>query len=158
MKNKKILLILILFVIVLILLVGSTYSSFFGNISGFSATKVAEPVFILENTDKKVLDASNTEIDYYFSIKNYDNNKVNEVKLKYMLEISPKQDDAIVLTLYKDNQIVKLTNQSTSYIALGHTNKENQEYRLNVKYDKTKLDDCYDISSNISIRASAIQE
>lgn len=161
MKNKKriiiILIALCLILFILKLFTTDTYSSFFGKILGKAQTEIAEPIFVLEHTDKKAIDNSNEEIDYYFKVKNYNNLNVNEVNLKYMLEITPIQDKSIVLTLYKDNQKIDLNEQKTSYISLGHSNKETHEYRLNVKYDKSSLDNCYDISSNVFIKANAIQ-
>ena len=74
-----------------------------------------------------------------------------------MIEITPKQDKAIILSLYKDNQLITLNEQKTSYISLGHTNKEKHEYRLNVRYDKNSLENSYDINSNICIKANAVQ-
>ena len=41
----------------------------------------------------------------------YDNSNINEVNLKYMIEITPAQDKAITLTLYKDNQKIDLNNR-----------------------------------------------
>lgn len=96
-------------------------------------------------------------MDYYFKVKNYNNSNVNEVNLKYMLEITPLQDKAITLTLYKDNQKIDLNNQKTSYIEIGHTTKQEHQYRLNVKYNKNNQENSYDINSNIFIKASAIQ-
>lgn len=156
-KIKISIIIIILLVIIVGLLASGTYASFMKQIIGESKTIIAEPVFCLEHTDKKVLDDANTEIDYYFTIKNYNSNKVNEVDLKYMIEITPKQDAAIVLTLYRGNEVIRLNDQKTGYINIGHTNQEKHDYRLNVKYDKSNLEESYDISSSIFIKASAIQ-
>ncbi len=162
MKNKKkiIFLIIILCIILFLacILTTGTYSRFFGKILGESKTEIAEPVFVLENTDKKTVNNSNQEVDYYFKVKNYDNLNINEVNLKYMIEITPAQDKAITLTLYKDNQKIDLNNQKTSYIGLGHTTKQEHQYRLNVKYNKNNQENSYDINSNVFIKASAIQD
>ena len=161
MKNKKkiIILIIALCLILFILSIFSTgtYSKFFGKILGESKTEIAEPVFVLENTDKKIVDNSNQEVDYYFKVKNYNNSSINEVNLKYILEITPIQDKAITLTLYKDNQKIDLNNQKTSYIGLGHTTKQEHQYRLNVKYNKNNQENSYDINSSIFIKANDIQ-
>lgn len=162
MKNKKKFIILIialcLILFLLCILTNSTYSKFFGKILGESKTEIAEPVFVLENTDKKIVDNSNQEVDYYFKVKNYNSSSINEVNLKYMLEITPIQDKLITLTLYKDNQKVTLNEQKTSYIEIGHTTKQEHQYRLNVKYNKNNQENSYDINSNVCIKANAIQE
>lgn len=158
-KIKVLIIITLIFIIFIIgLLMSNTYSKFISKIAGKSNTEVAEPIFILENTDKKVLDSSNTEIDYYFTIKNYNDIKKSDVDLKYNIEITPIQDKSIILSLYKDNQKIELTNQKTQYVDLLHSNNTKHEYRLNVKYDKSNLGNCYDISSNIFIKANAIQK
>lgn len=162
MKNKKKFIILIialcLILFLLCILTNSTYSKFFGKILGESKTEIAEPVFVLENTDKKIVDNSNQEVDYYFKVKNYNSSSINEVNLKYMLEITPIQDKLITLTLYKDNQKVTLNEQKTSYIEIGHTTKQEHQYRINVKYNKNNQENSYDINSNVCIKANAIQE
>lgn len=159
-KNKIIILIIILCIILFFacILTTGTYSRFFEKILGESKTEIAEPVFVLENTDKKTVDNSNQEVNYYFKVKNYENSNINEVNLKYMIEITPTQDNAITLTLYKDNQKIDLNNQKTSYIGLGHTTKQEHQYRLNVKYNKNNQTNSHDISSNIFIKANAIQD
>ena len=161
MKNKKKIIILIIALCLIALIIGlftsDTYSRFFGKVLGESTTKVAEPILVLENTDQKIVDNSNQEIDYYFTVKNYNNSNVNEINLKYMIEITPIQDRAITLTLYKDNQPVELSEQKTAYMNIGNTTKEEHQYRLNVKYNKNNFENSYDINSNIFIRANAIQ-
>lgn len=161
MKNKKKIKILIialcLILFILSIFTTDTFSKFFGKIFGESKTEIAEPIFLLEHTDKKVVDNSNQEIDYYFNVKNYNDSSVNEVNLKYMIEITPIQDKAIILTLYKDNQKIDLNEQKTSYIEIGHTTKQEHKYRLNVKYNKNNQENSYDINSNIFIKAYAIQ-
>ena len=72
MKNKKkiIFLIIILCIILFLacILTTGTYSRFFGKILGESKTEIAEPVFVLENTDKKTVNNSyhNVCFDYRF--------------------------------------------------------------------------------------------
>ena len=159
--KRKIKILLIISIILCIFIIGfmikKSYSSFFSKITGISTTKVADPVFSLEHTDKKVVNNANTEVDYYFTVRNYNKEKINEIELKYMLEITPEQDKSIVLSLFKDNEKIDLNNQKTNYFTLDHTNKEEHHYRLNVKYDKTGLINCYDINSNIFIKANAMQ-
>ena len=82
----------------------------------------------------------NTEIDYYFTVKNYNNEgKKTQNDLKYMIEITPNLDKSIILTLYKDNEVINLNNQKTDYIEMKHdsneihtySNKELVKYRRN---------------------------
>lgn len=161
MKNTiKILIIILALLILLIFLLSykNTFSSFFSRITGKSNTEVAEPIFLMENSEKKVLNDENTEIDYYFTIKNFNaNNKRSETDLKYNIEITPKVDSSIILTLYKDNQIIVLNNQKTALIEMKQSSNVTHSYRLNVKYDREKTNATTDIKENIFIKASASQ-
>lgn len=161
MKNTiKILIIILALLILLIFLLSykNSFSSFFSKISGSSDTEVAEPIFVMENSEKKYLNDENSEVDYYFTIKNFDtNNKRSETDLKYTIEITPKVDSSIVLTLYKDNKIVSLKKQKTALIEMKQSSNVTHSYRLNVKYDREKTNSTTDIRENIFIKASANQ-
>ena len=134
-KTIKILISIIALLIILIILFmfKDSFSSFISKINGKSETEVAEPIFLMVNSDKKVLNDTNTEIDYYFTIKNFDNNQRSQTDLKYIIEILPKLDSSIILTLYKDNELITLNNQKTDYIDLKHDSNKTQTYKLNVK-------------------------
>lgn len=161
MKNTiKILIIILALLILLIFLLSykNTFSSFFSKITGKSNTEVAEPIFLMENSEKKVLNDNNTEIDYYFTIKNFNaDNKRSETDLTYTIEITPKVNSSIILTLYRDNQIITLNNQKTALIEMKQNSNTTHSYRLNVKYDREKTNATTDIKENIFIKASASQ-
>ena len=155
---KIILSILILIILIILLMYKGTFSSFIAKINGSSETQVAEPIFVMENTDKKILDDEHTELDYYFTIKNFNSNNVRtQTDLKYYIEIQPKVDDTIILTLYRDNTIIPLNNQRTNYIDLGNASNITHSYRLHVKYDRDRNDSTEDIKENIFIKAYAVQ-
>ena len=156
---KFLLILLVLLLIILALFMfRNSFSSFISKITGKSTTEVANPIFVMENTEKKVLNDENTELNYYFSIKNYnDNGERSQTDLKYIIEILPTLDSSIVLTLYKDNQIISLKNQKTDYIVIEQDSNITHNYRLNVKYDREKTNSTTDINESIYIKASAIQ-
>lgn len=164
MKNIKktitLLLLLILIVLLILLLIHkNTVASYLSNITGKSITKIASPVFVMETTDKKLLNDDNTEIDYLFNIKNFnENGERNQANLKYYIEISPKLDSTITLTLYKDNVIVPLNNQKTDYIDLSVEDNIIHEYRLNLKYEREKSNSTTDIKESIFIKSCAVQK
>lgn len=151
-------LLIILFFIMLFLFTGKSFSNFFSKITGNSTTQTAKPVFVLENSEKKYLNDEHTEIDYYFTVKNFDNNNNrSQTDLLYTIEITPQLNSSIILTLYKDNKIINLKNQKTENIQLVNSNNETHSYRLNVKYDRDRTNSTTDIKQNIFIKASAIQ-
>lgn len=159
-KTIKILFSILVFLIILILLFmyKNSFASFISKITGKTTTEVAKPIFIMENSAKKVLNDENTEIDYYFTVKNYNNEgKRSQNDLKYIIEITPKLDSAIILTLYKDNTVIPLNNQKTNYIEMKHNSNQTHTYKLHIKYDREKTNATVDIKENIYIKASAVQ-
>lgn len=159
-KIIKILMIILALLIILIFLFSykNSFSSFFSKITGNSNTEVATPIFVMENSEKKILNDENTEIDYYFVIKNFDeNNQRSETDLKYTIKITPILDKSISLTLFKDNEIIELNNQETGKIELKHNSNTIHSYRLHVKYDREKTNATTDIREKIHIEASANQ-
>lgn len=159
-KIIKILLTIIAFVIIIFILLmfRNSFASFFSKITGNSSTEVAEPIFIMENTEKKLLNDENTEVEYYFNIKNFNSNgNRSENDLKYYIEIQPIVDPSITFTLYKDGTIVTLNNQKTDYIELTKDNDVTHSYKLKVKYEREKTNSTIDIKENIYIKAYAIQ-
>ena len=159
-KIIKIMLVIIALIILLIVLFMNrdTFASFISKIAGKSSTEVAEPIFIMENTEKKLLNDNNTEVDYYFTIKNFNsNNERTQTDLKYYIEIQANVDESIIFTLYRDNTVVPLSNKKTNYINLEKDNNITHSYRLNVKYDREKSNSTIDIKENIFIKANAIQ-
>lgn len=157
-KVIKTLLFLLVFLILLniLLMYKNSFSSYISKITGKSTTIISEPIFIMEDSGKKSLNDSNTEIDYYFTIKNFEN-KRSEVDLKYFIEISPKQENFIVLTLYRDDVAVTLNDQKTNLIEMNHNSSETHKYRLNVKFDKEKTNSTINLKDNIYIKATAMQ-
>lgn len=159
-KIIKILILVLALLIALIFLFSyqNSFSSFFSKITGDSSTKVASPIFVMESSEKKILNDENTEVDYYFNIKNFNiDNTRSQTDLKYTIEITPKLDTSIILTLYKDNQVIGLNNQKTGLIELKQDSNKTHSYRLNVKYDRERTNATTDIKENIFIKASAIQ-
>ncbi len=159
-KIIKILIFILALLVTLIVLLSyrNTFSNFFSKITGNSNTEVATPIFIMENSEKKVLNDEHTEVDYYFTIKNFDmNNNRSQTDLQYTIEITPKLDPSIILTLYKDNQVIGLNNQKTGLIELKQNSNTTHSYRLNVRYDRERTDATTDIRENIFIKASANQ-
>lgn len=159
-KNIKILgITIILFIIIFSLFMfRSSLSAFISQIMGKSTTEIANQIFIMEESDKKFLNDENTEVDYYFTIKNFNKDgERSQVDLKYIIEILPTLDKSIILTLYKNEEIITLKNQKTEYIEMKQDSDKIDQYRLNVKYDRDKSDSTVDIKQNIYIKANAIQ-
>lgn len=163
MKIKKIINIVLIIIVLILLLIGllmykNTLASYKSKITGNAETQIADPIFVMENTQSQQLNDDNTEVNYYFNIKNFnERGEKTQTDLKYYIEIQPQVDSAISLTLYKDDIEVPLHNQRTDYIDLTKDANITHTYRLKVKYNRDNTTSTKDIKENIYIRASAIQ-
>ena len=158
-KNFKILLGIIISIIIILLLLNfnNTYSKFLTNLKGNSISNVATPVFVMENDSQTSLNDTKTTVEYKFTVKNYNASGRSEIDLKYYIEISPKLNESLKLTLYKNDQKIPLTNQKTDYMILKHNTNTIDTYKLIVNYDREATDTTTDIKENIIINAYAIQ-
>lgn len=159
-KVIKILFSILVFLMILIILFmyKNSFASFISKITGNTTTKVSEPVFLMQNSAKKILNDENTEIDYYFTVKNFiEEGKRSENDLKYTIEVTPKLNSSIILTLYKDDIVIPLNNQKTDYIEMKHNTNQTHTYKLHIKYDREKTNETVDIKENIYIKAKAVQ-
>ena len=94
---------------------------------------------------------------YDFKVKNYNDNEINQIELKYWIEIISKYDETISFKIYKDNQEIPLTNNKTEEIKLEKNEKKEQNYRLEIIYDKTKSTSTEEIMQDVQIKVHSEQ-
>lgn len=130
--------------------VSSTYIKGNGNI--------AEPIIAVENDSKIQLTATNNEGQYNFIVKNYDKNgKITQIDMKYNIEISNKQDDSILIKLFKNDDEIEIKDNKSEYFTLTKEDKKQDKFRLEIKYDKTKSTSIEDIIQDIQIKVHSEQ-
>lgn len=102
-------------------------------------SQIGSPVINLSVLDEnKNIDVTNRKTKYTkkFNIMNYTNNRVNEVKLIYFLEIKyfEIEERDIQLVLKKNNNIISITDNITENFYLQVDEKQIDEYELTIEY------------------------
>lgn len=153
---KKIIKKISIFVILLYIIAGISYAKYKQGLTGNGEVSVAKPILILDSTNDVKIDGMKDE-KYKFSVKNYTQTQVNEVNLKYFIQIINHSDADLEFTLYKDGEIVDLIENQTEGILLCNLTKQEDEYELKIKYNN---DICIksDIYGSVQIKVEAIQE
>ena len=136
-------------------------SKFATSIYKDTSVYVAKPTVNLIGSDiNKVEFVKETEhkcvAEYNFTITNYIDDDINEVNMRYFIDINIGNE--FTYLLYKDE--VKDTNlisniESYSEI-IGHDSKENHNYILKIVYEPTQTVNAYE--TNFSIDVSYVQE
>lgn len=121
-------------------------------------SKIAEPVVMIENGSIAEINGKKEKEYYNFKIKNYkENGEVTQIDLAYNIEILFQKDEAISFKLYKNNEEILLENNKTADMNLKKEIVQEDDYQLEIIYDKTKnyLND--DMIQDVQIKVHAEQ-
>ena len=153
MKLKTTKIILLLAVIFILCGVGIAFGKYISEqIIGVNST-IAKPVLEIERGESININDSNTNAEYRFSVKNYnDTDKITDTDINYIIEIISSGDDAISYSLYKDNQKIQMNKNKTSKILIKQGQKQKHNYILKINYDKSKSKELIDLTEDIGIR------
>lgn len=120
--------------------------------------EIAEPIVVVENNPKISLTATQKEGTYNFFVKNYDDSgKITQVDMKYNIEILGKLDDAISVKIFKDNTEIQMNNNKSEDFLLGKDNKQKDEYKVEIKYEKEKSTSLEEILQDLQIKVHSEQ-
>ncbi len=125
--------------------------------------RIAKPILeVISSPNIEITDISN-EGEYNFSIRNYDEkNNITEVDLKYIITIKDTIDknlkDTVKFELYKNGKRVELNNQSSKIMEMKNSKKQEDKYKLKVKYDKNESTVMGDILDNVQIQVHSEQK
>lgn len=120
--------------------------------------EISEPIVVVENMPEVNLTATNNEGYYYFIVKNYnEHNNVTQIDMKYYIEVLNNTKEEIIIKIYKDNKEIKLENNKSEEFLLEKSNKQTDQYKLEIKYDKTKNTSTEDIMQDIQIKVHSEQ-
>ena len=123
-----------------------------------TSSKIAEPIVIIENSPIVKVDGKQEKEYYSFKIKNYkDNGEVTQIDLVYYLEILFQTDEAIYFKIYRDNEEIPLENNKTTDMKLKKEIVQQDEYQLEIIYDKTKNQASDEIFQDIQIKVHTEQ-
>lgn len=153
---------LIIFVMVLtmLVLIRFSVSKYKTMITGNGNGVIAEPIIVLEK-DSVINTEYNKKtgtLEYFFNIKNYNSEKVNDVECFYNIEII--QDNMNFPIEYKlvdisNNKVISLTNNKTIDFLMGSSIKEEDKYKLEITWlDKNVT---YSDSVQLALKTNVVQ-
>lgn len=155
-QTKKV---LIIFAILLFTIAGYSMAKATENFRIKGQAEIAEPIFVVENNPSIDITETKKYGEYNFKIKNYNSqNKVTETDLKYYIEILPKLEDSINLELYQNGQKVELKDNKTNYITISKNQKQENNYKIKIKFDDVKTNHTKDILEKIQVKVHTEQE
>ena len=153
---KKIIRKISIIVILSYIIVGISYAKYKQGLTGNGKVSVAKPIVILDSAnDVKINGMQDTP--YNFSVKNYTQTQINEVNLKYFIQIINDSDADLEFTLFKDGKIVDLIQNQTEGILLSNLSKQEDDYELKIKYNDDPSIKT-DIYGKVQIKVEAVQE
>ena len=157
-KFKIITILLLIFFVILLLLSGYTFAkSIEGTIINSNAL-LAEPILVVENNPSVDITATKNTGTYIFKVKTYKEQKKSDVDLKFFIQVISDVDKSIELKLYENGKQIDFNNNKTNYIKISKDNKKENEYRLEITYNKDKLVSVSDIIQQIQIKIHTEQE
>lgn len=118
---------------------------------------IATPVFMVEGTETTKISAINNIGYYDFIVKNYDDEKISDVPLKYSIEVIANTDESISFKLYNSEDEIKLENNKTEDIYIENSKEEEHKYRLEITYDRNKSTSEQDILEDVQIKVHSEQ-
>ena len=153
--NKKLIKINLIFLIIIminIVVIGKYYQEII--IEG--KTKILKPIIEIENDEKiQINNIVENIIEYKFSIKNYNEEEVNEVNMFYRIEIiSTFINENISIKLFDENlnKTIELIENKTEYIKLP-IEKFDSKYKIILNLNDEKI-----LNGKINIKIEVIQE
>ena len=103
-----------------------------------ASTEIASPIFNvnLNLENQKLIDLSNNEIEYNFSISNFENSNISRVSQNYYIELYSTDVDLSLfqISILKDNTPVLLVDNKTSKFVLSSNNPETHNYTIKISY------------------------
>lgn len=151
-KNKRKMLIILLISAFIITTFNIGYAKYMETKEIEVSAKIAKPIIILEEGNKVIINDNNKEAEYKFKVKNFNKKEdFSDVKMNYTMEITGNEDESIIYKLYEGEKEIPLVNNKTEKIKMGNKEKEEHNYILKIKYDKTRNVKKEDLSENLHI-------
>lgn len=124
-----------------------------------TSAKIAKPIVKVEGEETKEITVLAPHASYLFSVKNYnEKEEINEVKMKYYIEIISDKIELLEISLYKEEKEILLTDNKTEEMELKIGEKQEDEYCLDVKFLGNVEEDLLEnVKANLQIKIHSIQ-
>ena len=161
-KNKKVEITIIFIISVVVILFFSGYSLGKGfnrkDING--KAEIAKPILEIESGNNLEINNTNEKGIYEFKVKNYnEQGEKTDVDLEYYIEILDNlANSGIELKLFKDEKEVEIKENKTENFILTKNEMREDNYKLEVTYDKSKNINMEDIIKQLQIKVHSEQK
>ena len=157
--NKKYILLFLLFIILIIFLFSkNSLGKQMSNTKINTNSEIAKPILIVENNPAIDITNKNNKGYYDFKIKNYNElGEINEIELRYNIEILNEENKAIKFKLYKGEEELLLEKNKTKDMIIKKNEKQEENYKLEIMYDKNLVSSLEDIIQNVQIKVHSEQ-
>ena len=157
-RKREITLICITIMVMILFFSGCSIGKAIGSTQIKSNGVIAKPIFVVEKNPRISITSKQKEGNYTFYVKNYnEEGEVTQVDMKYYVQILNKEDDAISIILLKNNKEISIKNNQTEEFTLKKQEMQQDEYKIQIKYDKEKSTSIEDIIQNIKIKVHSEQ-
>lgn len=157
-RKKEITLVLVSIMIVILFFSGYSMGKEYSSTKIETNAQIAEPILIVENNPILEMDGKNEKEFYHFKVKNYkENGEITQIDLQYNVEIITETEESISFKLYKDGQEIPLENNKTGNMKLTKEKLQEDEYQLEIIYDKSKNNTTKDILQEVQIKVHSEQ-
>lgn len=159
MSNKNYILLFLLFIILIIFLFSkNSLGKQMSNTKINTNSEIAKPILIVENNPAIDITNRNNKGYYDFKIKNYNElDEINEIELRYNIEILNEENKAITFKLYKGEEELLLEKNKTKDMIIKKNEKQEENYKLEITYDKNLVNSLEDIIQNVQIKVHSEQ-
>ena len=158
-SNKNYILLFLLFIILIIFIFSkNSLGKQMSNTKINTNSEIAKPILIVENNPAIDITNRNNKGYYDFKIKNYNElNEINEIELRYNIEILNEENKAITFRLYKGEEELLLEKNKTKDMIIKKNEKQEENYKLEITYDKNLVNSLEDIIQNVQIKVHSEQ-
>lgn len=135
--KKEIMLIVIITITVILLFSGVSLAKAFSRISIETKAEIAEPILKVEGDSTISITKSEGKEIYTFKVKNYDETgKITQIDLEYYIKIISDIEKKIYFKIYKNDEELHIDNNRTEYFLLGKEKEQEDNYRIEILFDK----------------------
>lgn len=158
-SNKNYILLFLLFIILIIFIFSkNSLGKQMSNTKINTNSEIAKPILIVENNPAIDITNRNNKGYYDFKIKNYNElDEINEIELRYNIEILNEENKAITFRLYKGEEELLLEKNKTKDMIIKKNEKQEENYKLEITYDKNLVNSLEDIIQNVQIKVHSEQ-
>ncbi len=159
-RKKQIYIIFIILIILIFFLSGFSMGKSFAKKDVTGKTEIAKPILQVENGSALEINNTTEKGIYEFKVKNYnEQGEITEVDLKYYIEIlNYLNNEAIEIKLYRNEEEVEIKENKTEEIILTKDEIKEDNYKLEVKYNKDKNVNMEDIVEQLQIKVHSEQQ